>query len=333
MSSHELDLVDPEVEELRATCARLERSLAKQKAKTADLVEAVHAAARDAAVIVGRPQVQKPPKDRRRRSGEVALLHLTDWQCGKVTPSFNMDVLEKRIGDFVSKVGRITGIQRADHPVRDCVVMLGGDMVEGVQIFPGQAWEVDATLFEQVFRCSKIITSTILSLSEMFENVSVYTESGNHGRLGKRGDYPGSDNMDTLTYALSEGASQSAATWHHSREFFNPVEIGAYRAMLAHGDEIKGFGGNVPAFGIIRKCNNWKAGAVDFNFHDVYLGHFHTPMTLTLADGGRVFVSGSPESDNAYAKEFCAAQGIPSQRLHYIDPAEGRITSEWTIWL
>ena len=103
--------------------------------------------------------------------------------------------------------------------------------------------------------------------------------------------------------------------------------------MLAHGDEIKSFGGNVPAFGILRKCNAWASGAIPFQFQDVYLGHFHTPMTLTLANAGRVFVTGSPESGNAFAAEFVAATGIPSQRLHFVDPARGRVTSEHTIWL
>jgi hypothetical protein len=68
-------------------------------------------------------------------------------------------------------------------------------------------------------------------------------------------------------------------------------------------------------------------------FHDVYIGHFHTPMSLTLANAGRAFVSGSPESDNEYAREFVAAVGKPSQRLHFVDPVRGRVTAEYTLWL
>ena len=44
-------------------------------------------------------------------------------------------------------------------------------------------------------------------------------------------------------------------------------------------------------------------------------------------------MTGSPESDNGYAKEFVAAVGKPSQRLHFVDPARGRVTSEHTLWL
>jgi DNA repair exonuclease SbcCD nuclease subunit len=110
------------------------------------------------------------------------------------------------------------------------------------------------------------------------------------------------------------------------------VQIGNYRALLVHGDEIKSFGGNTPAFGILRKCNAWATGVVA-PFDDAYMGHFHTPMTLTTANGGQVFVTGSPESGNIYAAEFVAAKGRPSQRLHFVDQERGRVTASYIVWL
>jgi hypothetical protein len=52
-----------------------------------------------------------------------------------------------------------------------------------------------------------------------------------------------------------------------------------------------------------------------------------------MANAGRVFVTGSPESHNEYAREVIAAVGKPSQRLHFIDPEKGRVTAEYTVWL
>jgi hypothetical protein len=46
-----------------------------------------------------------------------------------------------------------------------------------------------------------------------------------------------------------------------------------------------------------------------------------------------VFVTGSTESGNEYARAFVAAVARPSQRLHYIDPHKGRVTGEYTLWL
>jgi hypothetical protein len=52
-----------------------------------------------------------------------------------------------------------------------------------------------------------------------------------------------------------------------------------------------------------------------------------------MANGGRIFVSGSPESESVYAAEFIAAKGKPSQRLHFIDPEKARVTAEYVVWL
>jgi electron transfer flavoprotein alpha/beta subunit len=63
--------------------------------------------------------------------------------------------------EFVDKAYKITEIQRADHPVKDVVVLFGGDMVEGLFNYPAQLHEVDATLFEQYVTVSRLITDVI----------------------------------------------------------------------------------------------------------------------------------------------------------------------------
>jgi hypothetical protein len=82
----------------------------------------------------------------------------------------------------------------------------------------------------------------------------------------------------------------------------------------------------------MRKVNAWSSGVID-RFDDCYMGHFHQNIQMTLANGGRVHVTGSPESDNQYAKEFVAATGRPSQRLHFVSPHHGRVTAEYVVWL
>ena len=329
-----LEQLSPELVALRQANVRLQRQLAQAKAKTAALIAAVEDAARDAAITIGRPEIPRPAKDRRTKGVEVALVHSTDWQGGKRTETFDMDVLEQRIIRFGDKIARITDMQRVDHPVKHCVVMLGGDMVEGTSIFPGQAWEVDASLYDQLFTVARIVERHIGDMAAIFETVHVVCEFGNHGRLGRPGDYQAGDNIDRMMYRIvsERFRNEPRVTWQTSGDWHQIVTIGAYRALLAHGDEIKSFGGNTPAFGILRKANAWASGVVA-DFDDVYLGHFHTPMTLTMANGRQVYVTGSPESDNQYAAEFVAAKGHPSQRLHYVDPDAGRVTASYLVWL
>lgn len=318
--------------ELEKTCVRLQRQLAAAKAKSDDLVNAVERAAADAALIAGRAKPIKAPKRDKRPGGESALLMLTDLQLGKETSSYSTQVCIERVHRVVEKTIRLAEIQRADHPVDEIVVMLGGDMIENIQTFPGQPFEVDSTLFGMVFEAANLIESVLLSLLEHFATVRVYEVAGNHGRIGKKTDgVP--DNWDRILCRIArDKLRQERLVWHEPTGWYEIVEVGEYRAMLVHGDQIKSFGGNTPAFGIIRKATAWSSGVTE-PFQDVYLGHYHHVSQFQIANGGRVFMTGSTESGSEYAREFVAAKGRPSQRLHFVDPAAGRVTAEYIIWL
>lgn len=325
-----------ESEELRRTVTDLQTRLRRSQAKTADLIDAVRQGAREAAVVLGNPPaIPKPKADKRTKQTEVALLHVSDWQIGKVTETYNADVAAARVDTLAAKTLQLAAIERADHPVREAHVLLGGDMVEGITIFPGQAFEVDLSLFQQIFAAVGCIERLLRTVLSDFETVHVWEEYGNHGRLGRKGDHPGEDSADLLVYRLAREklAGNDRLVWHETQGWHSIVEIGNYRALFVHGDEIKSFGGNIPAFGIRRKVDAWASGVVQ-PFTDCYMGHFHQPLVIPLANGqGRTFVNASLESDNVYAAEFVAASGTPGQRLNFIDPDRGRVTTERMIWL
>ena len=264
---------DDQIAELKTALKRAQQKEAKAKRKSEDIANAVYQAAADALRATPPAKIVKPKADKRKGKAEVALVHLTDWQAGKRTVSYGLDTLADRIEQMTSKVIELTNIQRQHHPVRDCVVLLGGDMVEGIGIFPGQAYEVEAHLFEQLFEVVRIIEGTIKTLSEHFDTVHVVCEFGNHGRLGRKGDMPGSDNIDRMAYkiAADRTAGIKGVTWQMSGDWYQIFEIGKYRALLVHGDEVNSYGGNVPAFGILRKCNAWATGVVE-DFQDVNPG-------------------------------------------------------------
>jgi hypothetical protein len=321
------------IDQLRQALKRSNELNIKLKHKTGELVAAVYQAAKDAGLATPPVKVKTPAKDTRKGKAEVALIHCTDWQLGKKTVSYDKETCAQRIERFIDKSIAITDIQRKHHPVREAVLFLGGDMVEGLGIFPGQAWEVDALLYEQLFNTSHIISQTITTLASNFESVRVVCEYGNHGRIGRKGEMPAGDNIDRIAYEIARNkVGHLVKDWQSSDAWYQIIKIGNYKALLVHGDEIKSFGGNTPAFGILRKVNAWAGGVIE-DFHDCYMGHWHTPMSLTMSNGGRIFVTGSPESHNEYAREFVAATGIPSQRLHFIDPEKGRVAAEYVVWL
>lgn len=333
--------IQEEIDELRKALKSAQAAEYKAKRKNEEIVEAVYKAAYDASLATGRGRStgakitpSKPQSKKTKQSSEVVLAHATDWQLGKKTVTYGMATCAARMEQLIEKTLHLTEIQRADHPVDEMVLMFGGDMVEGITIFPGQAWEVEAHLFEQLFEAARIMESMVRTFAENYTKVNVVCEFGNHGRLGRKGELPSRDNIDAMAYRITQDRTRDVknVTWQMSNDWYQIVTVGNYKALLVHGDEIKSFGGNTPAFGILRKANAWATGVVE-DFQDVYMGHWHTPMALTMANGGRVFVTGSPESHNEYAREFIAAIGRPSQRVHFVDPNKGRVTAEYVIWL
>lgn len=328
---------DPEVLELRRALQRAQKQLQQQKQRTDELVEATIQASHDAVLAVGGiPQVKEPTVDKRKSKAEVALWHLTDWQGAKKTVSYDSEVMRKRVMNFCEKAVKITDIQRADHPVKELTIMFGGDMVEGLFNFPSQAFEIDATLFEQYVNVSRLLVETVRYALANYEKVTVVPEWGNHGRIGsKRDNVPRSDNFDRMCYELARQllAGEKRLTWQECPEDIQRVEIGNYKALLIHGDEV-GRNGFASPSGIVQHANRWRSGAYPWDFRDVYIGHYHTHAEWPMANGqGSVYQTGSTESDNRYAGVMLAASATPSQRLHFIDPVKGRVTAAYKVWL
>jgi hypothetical protein len=110
--------------------------------------------------------------------------HLTDFQGGKLTPDYNTDVMQERVHRYVDKARRLTEIKRSDHPVRDCTILFGGDLIEGLMNFPQQPYEVDATIFSQFATAGRLAAEIVRKALSIYEHVTVVGEWGNHGRIG-----------------------------------------------------------------------------------------------------------------------------------------------------
>ena len=253
---------------LREANQTLSTQLLQAKNKGVEIVNAVYRAAYDATLVVGQPVITSPAKDKRTSSPEVALWHMTDWQGAKLTTSYNSEVMKERVRRFVDKAIAITEIQRADHPVKDCTIMFGGDMVEGLWNFPTQPHEVDQTIFGQFVTVSALIREVVGKALENYEHVTVVPEWGNHGRMGsKRDAIPKSDNLDRMCYELARQLldGEKRLTWQSCEEDIQRVEIGNYRALLMHGDEVGRTGFASPA-AWQAAGNRWKAGAYGWQF-------------------------------------------------------------------
>jgi hypothetical protein len=342
---HDLSEFDEltEAEELKLALRNATEALSKAKRRNEALVAATIQGSRDAMAALGPiPAVPKPKLDIRgvpSTKEEVAFWHLTDWQGSKVTTSYNTEVMKERIRKYCTKAQNLTGIQRSHHPVRKCLIYFGGDMGEGLFQFPQQPFEIDLTLFQQYAQIARLEVEVVRYALATYEEVEVVSEWGNHGRIGsKRATVPLADNFDRMTYELARALIQDSPNadrvkWVDSEEDIQHIEIGNYRALGIHGDEV-GRNGFASRSTVVRRCNDWMAGAHDWTFKDVYVGHYHFHGEDPLSNGwGSVYWTGSPESDSRYASDKIGAGSRPSQRLHFIDPEKGRVTVPYRVWL
>lgn len=327
------------IDKLKAERDRLARQLYEVKHKQADYIAAVQDAAEEAIGRIQLAPVPAPKKQKKGRDEEYAVALLSDLQTGKLTPDYDSNVARERVMRYAEKIVALADIQRLHHPVRHCVVPMLGDMVEGVDIFPGQQYLIDSTLYDQLFNTTPaLLADFVRYLLAHFESVTVYAVDGNHGRIGRRGQFGPMDNADRMLYRNLELLLRNEPRFElhmtdpqGERNWYHVMELGNYSALLIHGDQIRGHSG-FPWYGLGKKVMGWGSGGLPENFQDVFMGHYHQLARIPL-NHKAVYCNGSTESTNTFAAENLAAQSEPSQWLLFVDPDEGRVTASYGVQL
>jgi hypothetical protein len=330
-----------QIDKLKAERDRLSRELYDVKHKRADYLSTVWEAVQDALAGVALQPVPEPTWASGLGPEEVCVPLLSDLQTGKITPDYNTEVCRERVMRYAEKIVRIANVQRADHPVRHCVVPMLGDMVEGVDIFPGQQWLIDSTLYRQVFESTPgIVVDFLRYLLANFDTVTVEAVQGNHGRIGRKGMFGPEDNSDRMVYRVIQLMlrDEPRLTFNMAdpvgeRAWYKVAEIGNYKALLIHGDQIRGSMG-FPWYGLGKKVHSWGSGGLgaDSDFQDVMMGHYHSLARVPL-NHRSAWANGSTESTNTFAAETLAAQSRPTQWLLFVDPTAGRVTASYGVEL
>jgi hypothetical protein len=330
----------PETEsELRLSYNKLLQEYNKAKEKNVDLADAVYRAVREDIESVKYVPVPKPKFGKVTKGEEVAVAVIADWQLAKITPDYNSQVCEERIYKYAEKIIQLTEIQRQDHPVKELHIWALGDIIEGELIFPGQSFLVDGGLYRQItVDGPRIMKNFINMMLENFEKIVFVGVIGNHGSIGGRArkDHDPETNGDRMLYRITQLMFENEKRIEFripdgrgERHWYAVDKIGNYKSLLCHGDQ---FGSLSTFYGFQKKAYGWKIGAIEDDFDDVYLGHFHTPTKMTF-NTVQMRISGSPESTNTYAVERLAAVGRPSQPLMFVHPEKGIVTAEYNCWL
>ena len=324
--------------ELRATIQRLNAQLDKAKTNRAELVDAVYRAAHDAAQGVTIPSVPVRATDRRRAKPEVAICLLADWQTGKTTPSYNSDVAEERVARYGEKVVQIIEMERQKHPVNEARIYLLGDLIEGEEIFPGQAHRIDASLYRQTFHTAEMLAKLVRQVKSCVPSVRVVGAIGNHGSMGGpvRRSYHPESNFDAMVYNVARGylKGEPGIEWDETfvageRAWYATDDVLGKRWFLFHGDQVKSASFGIPWYGFQKRLLGWATSVEPFDY--AASGHWHVPVREQV-NAITHWGAGSTESSNTFAQEFLASGGQrPSQWLLF--QGTRGVTSEWCIQL
>jgi hypothetical protein len=319
------------IRELRHANEALRRKLTAQGGQGDLILEAV----RQSFDGYEPPTIPPAPKPSKRPEREAVVLHLSDTQFGKVTKSYDSEVASRRVAEFAERACKIIERHRAYAQVDEAHIYLGGDMIEGELIFPGQAHLIDQSVFDQAVRtCPDACAKLILRIAREVQSVRVVCVAGNHGRPGSKhaGSHPRT-NWDRVVYETArlmvegigrhKSKSASRIAWDIADDFYAVNDVLGHRHLVVHGHQIRGGFGGFPFYGTAKKAWGW-IDSIDEEWQHLYFGHFHCPTTGNL-NGRWWFCNGSTESDNEYAREELSASGVPIQRMQFWSEKHGLV--------
>ena len=240
---------------------------------------------------------------------EPGVLVLSDWHGGeKVTRrevlgrrGFDIAQLEIQAGMVVDSVGRLVRIARSYAPMSELLVLLLGDLITGESIYPGQQGYIDLTLLQQVLRTGAILAQTLNALTELVPRIRVETTAGNHGRLGRRGDYHHESNVENLLYYMVQLMLKDNPRIEmdiHLEEVF-AVEWGGHVIAAGHGAELlRGSSANTET-AMKRAASDWP-DLLGRMVDTIVIGHFHVPDAKEIGEK-HIFINGSMVGGNYYS--------------------------------
>lgn len=300
--------------------------LEEQLARARDLRAAFEAVvAREAAALPPVPEWE-PPGPLEDSDPAVGMLDISDVHAGELvtleeTGGLNRyDLAECRRRADVLAARALRALEA--HPVQVLYVNILGDVVTGERIYPGQAWRIDTPLLRQVFEAEEILLKVVISLASAVPEVRVRCVAGNHGRLGRPGEYHPATSMDTLVYVLLarrlEEQNRIAvdiadAPWM----LYEVPELGGQTHLLLHGEGIRA-ALSIPYYGTDRATREWGqtlGRAVDY----IHLGHFHRAAQIQTPPGQQL-VNGSWVGATAYTLRQFREAVTPQQHLYIFDP-------------
>jgi hypothetical protein len=275
------------------------------------------------------------PKSLSRKTKEQEIVAVfSDWHFGKKIIAdeicglneFDDAIAIKRIHNIFKGIIRVAELHRNSTPIRKLNIFCLGDLLDGADIYPGQAYYTIQNAVRQIISLRSIMIEEFRYIYSHFEEINIEWQIGNHGEMGRKGgkrSMPLECNFEVILYEmLKQSCAESLPNIHfnNSGGWFTIKEVLGWKFMLTHGANIKQWMA-IPRYGLEKAIRQWadmlykKHG----NFDALVVGHFHTAELDVSAGGKDIWMNGSLCGADLYSTSQIAAASPPRQWLWGID--------------
>lgn len=247
---------------------------------------------------------------------------------------FSVDVFDQRLARWVEGVCQVIARRADGYRIEELFLPFGGDQVEGDEIFPGQAWQLEIDPMEQMFQLATKMDSAIKEVIRFAKQevgipkIAVYGVTGNHGKVGGRrgGARPRTYNWDYGFLRLMRDKLRAEPIDQFAVELGGSLffRAGGHEFQMVHGDEIRGWGG-LPFYGLS------KFDARSIRLHNriyryLLMGHHHQAAEVPNG-AGETIVSGDWVGANNLSGVITAASR-PQQKVLFVAAKWGIAATE-----
>ena len=227
------------------------------------------------------------PITARHKSGTseaTAIAMATDWHFGsRIKPEqvnnrnrFDVQIATQRIATFFERVVRLIQKERQDVILKDLILFLGGDMIDGALHMDTIMSNEIAEPITQAVECQALIESGLNFLLNhaKVDNIVVICSDGNHGRITQKQQY-NSRQGNALEYYMYFNIAKRfpQLKWVFSPGLLTYQRVYDFNLRFHHGDTIHFGGIKGPAEYLIRSIHFWDTAVhADYSLQ----GHLHT---------------------------------------------------------
>jgi hypothetical protein len=228
-----------------------------------------------------------------------------------------MSIAGERIASIADKLARHKG------QVGEVAVLLLGDLVEGVDIYPSQIADSEANVFDQVRSCTSALWSLLLALRDVAP-VTATGVPGNHGMASRR-DSPRANWDSVVLWVLAElaAAGEHGVSVSPQYNTLTIVEIAGHRYLLDHR--------GIKHAGTKHRLHDLASQTTAHSAEAWLHGHWHS---VSLADWqGRPVVGNGCLCGSDDLSERMALYSSPAQ-VHFLAHRGGQAIADmsWIAW-